>query len=186
MKKIIAVLMILSGLKTVAQVTPNISLNLPSPATQNWNVPLNQNFTILDGYLGGVTQFPHALKTDITGSPAKLGGISFCTGFTPTNGQNVQLTTASSPNPCWTAAASGGGSIGGSVDSGYMPIAVSANTLGNGPIDYGVTIPDGLTMQNAGPGGTSSPTPAAAASPSSTIRLAAVPVCCSRAAAGCS
>ena len=48
----------------------------------------------------------------------------------------------------------GGGSIGGSVDSGYMPIAVSANTLGNGPIDYGVTTPDALTIQNAGAGGT--------------------------------
>jgi hypothetical protein len=41
-----------------------------------------------------------------TGSQAAtvlgLKGVLFCTGFTPTNGQAVTLTTTSSPNPCWT------------------------------------------------------------------------------------
>ena len=36
--------------------------------------------------------------------PNTIDGVSFCTGFTPTNGQYLQYTTASSPNPCWTAA----------------------------------------------------------------------------------
>ena len=40
---------------------------------------------------------------------AKLAGVPFCTGFTPTNGQNLQYTTASSPNPCYTAATGGSG-----------------------------------------------------------------------------
>ena len=42
-----------------------------------------------------------------------LSTIPFCTGFTPTNGQVVTLTTASSPNPCWTAAtpSSGTGTV---------------------------------------------------------------------------
>jgi hypothetical protein len=34
----------------------------------------------------------------------QLNSVPFCTGFTPTNGQNLQYTTASSPNPCYTAA----------------------------------------------------------------------------------
>lgn len=33
-----------------------------------------------------------------------LKGVPFCNGFTPTNGQVLQYTTASSPNPCVTAA----------------------------------------------------------------------------------
>lgn len=44
-----------------------------------------------------------------TGSQAAtvqgLQGVPFCSGFTPTNGQAVQYTTAGSPNPCYTAAA---------------------------------------------------------------------------------
>jgi hypothetical protein len=32
-----------------------------------------------------------------------LEGVPFCTGYTPTNGQLVQYTTGSSPNPCYTA-----------------------------------------------------------------------------------
>ena len=38
-----------------------------------------------------------------------LKTIPFCTGFTPANGQFIELTTGGSPNPCWTAAATGGG-----------------------------------------------------------------------------
>ena len=37
-------------------------------------------------------------------SANELNGVPFCTGFTPTTGQNLQYTTASSPNPCYTAA----------------------------------------------------------------------------------
>jgi hypothetical protein len=35
-----------------------------------------------------------------------LDAVPFCTGFTPTNGQNIQYTTGGSPNPCYTAATS--------------------------------------------------------------------------------
>jgi hypothetical protein len=49
-----------------------------------------------------------------------LKGVPFCTGFTPTNGQALTLTTASSPNPCYTAATPAGS---GTVNSGssYAP-----------------------------------------------------------------
>lgn len=39
-----------------------------------------------------------------TGQVLGVKGVPLCTGFTPTNGQNLQYTTASSPNPCYTAA----------------------------------------------------------------------------------
>lgn len=48
---------------------------------------------------------------NVTGRVIGINSVPLCTGFTPTNGQNLQYTTASSPNPCYTAAtgsASGG------------------------------------------------------------------------------
>jgi hypothetical protein len=52
---------------------------------------------------------------DLTGSSSSqqvvgINSVPLCSGFTPTAGQNLQYTTSSSPNPCWTAAAGGGGS----------------------------------------------------------------------------
>jgi hypothetical protein len=52
----------------------------------------------------------------------------------------------------WGACSSGG--IGGTVAAGYVPIATALDTLGNGPIDVGVTMPDRLTINNTGTGGT--------------------------------
>lgn len=48
-----------------------------------------------------------------TGRVTGINSVPLCTGFTPTNGQNLQYTTASSPNPCYTATAgaSGGSNI---------------------------------------------------------------------------
>jgi hypothetical protein len=48
---------------------------------------------------------------DLAGSSSSqqvkgINSVPLCTGFSPTNGQNLQYTTASSPNPCYTAAAS--------------------------------------------------------------------------------
>lgn len=34
-----------------------------------------------------------------------IAGVPFCAGYTPASGQGLQYTTASSPNPCYTAAA---------------------------------------------------------------------------------
>lgn len=74
MKKIIAIIVSIAAVSCCAQTTPNIGLNLPSYASPNWNIPLNQNFSILDNYLGGVNTFPNALKASITGSAANLSG----------------------------------------------------------------------------------------------------------------
>ena len=44
-----------------------------------------------------------------TGAVLGIDTIPLCTGFTPTNSQFLQYTTASSPNPCYTAATASGG-----------------------------------------------------------------------------
>jgi len=71
MKKLV-ILIYLTALASIcgAQTTPYLDLNLPPYASGNWNVPVNQNFSILDSYLGGVTPFPNALETSITGTAA--------------------------------------------------------------------------------------------------------------------
>jgi lysophospholipase L1-like esterase len=48
-----------------------------------------------------------AMSTSTGGATTVQGlkNVPFCTGYTPTNGQAVTLTTASSPNPCYTAVA---------------------------------------------------------------------------------
>jgi len=52
-----------------AQTTPNIGLNIPNFNTPTWNVPLNQNFTLLDSMLSGGTAIPR-LKIEGTGQGA--------------------------------------------------------------------------------------------------------------------
>ncbi len=64
----IAMIVVLFGSVCLGQNTPYLNLNLPAYASGNWNVPVNQNFSILDSYLGGVTPFPNPLQTSITGT----------------------------------------------------------------------------------------------------------------------
>jgi hypothetical protein len=56
---------------------------------------------------GGITALHGDVAASGPGSAAAtvegLEGVLFCTGFAPANGQAVTLTTASSPNPCYTA-----------------------------------------------------------------------------------
>jgi hypothetical protein len=79
MKKILLVvlslliLFVLCSIPSEAQTTPNLNLNVPPYATQNWNTLMNQNFNSLDSYLGGSIPFPSALQTNITGT---AGGLS--------------------------------------------------------------------------------------------------------------
>jgi hypothetical protein len=56
---------------------------------------------------------------------AGLEAVPFCTGFTPTNGQAAEYTTASSPNPCWTAA---------TLTSGTVTSVATGTGLTGGPI----------------------------------------------------
>lgn len=73
-----------------------------------------------------------------TGRVVGINSVPLCTGFTPTNGQNLQYTTASLPNPCYTAATSSGavssvGGLTGAVPGGWVLLeshtASSSSTL---------------------------------------------------------
>jgi hypothetical protein len=68
---------------------------------------------------------------DLAGSSSSqqvvgVNSVPLCTGFTPTNSQVLTYTTASSPNPCWTAAAGGGG---GSATGLFSQIMSATPTL---------------------------------------------------------
>jgi hypothetical protein len=73
-KTLMLISLLFSPITCISQVTPLIGLNLPVYSSPNWNVPLNQNFTILDNYLGGVNSFPNPLKASITGTAANMSG----------------------------------------------------------------------------------------------------------------
>jgi hypothetical protein len=71
---------------------------------------------------GGTGTFGGDLQA-LTGTTQKVIGLDtvpFCAGFTPANGQVLQYTTASTPNPCYTAAPVGtpAGSFGGLQEFG--------------------------------------------------------------------
>jgi hypothetical protein len=74
-------------------------------------------------------------------SVAKIGGVPLCTGISPSNGQNLQYTTASSPNPCYTTAA-GGGVFPQFVQEGYGSSNASTTS-------YVYTFPQALQASGA-------------------------------------
>lgn len=94
--------------------------------------------------IGGVTAWGAAdaitqLTGDVVAGPGSgsqvatvkgLSSVPFCTGFSPTNGQVVTLTTGSSPNPCWTASTPSG-NISGSGTSPKLAVFTGTNTIGN-------------------------------------------------------
>jgi hypothetical protein len=70
---------------------------------------------------------------DLSGSSSSqqvigLKSVPLCTGFTPTNTENLQYTTTSSPNPCWSAAPRGASTAlnnlaGVSINQGLLPVS---------------------------------------------------------------
>jgi hypothetical protein len=67
---------------------------------------------------GDVTSTAGAVATTV----GALKGVPFCTGYTPTTGQTIAYTTASSPNPCYTAAS------GGTAKNGILQFSTLAFT----------------------------------------------------------
>lgn len=73
------------------------------PCTLNyWNGSAWVAFSTGTGFTAGGDLSGTSTSQTVVG----LKSVPFCTGFTPANGQNLQYTTASSPNPCYTAASS--------------------------------------------------------------------------------
>ena len=92
MKRIIGIIVALAAASCCAQTTPNIGLNLPNFASPNWNAPLNQNFSIIDNYLGGVNAFPNPLKASVTGAAGGLlGGSLGSVPYQVSSGQTALL-----------------------------------------------------------------------------------------------
>lgn len=99
------------------------------------------------GSSSGITALTGDVLASGTGSVAAtvkgLNGVPFCTGYTPTNGQAVTLTTASSPNPCYTAVTGSGSVTDGGGTTTPNQIATSTSTAHQ--IQYGTVVPNGTT-----------------------------------------
>jgi hypothetical protein len=111
------------------------------------NPPPNQIYMYFDPTSGNLVCLNHAGATtacssgggftaggDLSGTSTSqqvigIDSVPLCTGFTPTNGQVLQYTTGSSPNPCYTAV-SGGGSVSNQVE-GQDPTTTSSATALN-------------------------------------------------------
>src|SRR6185312_14265533 len=85
---------------------------------------------------------------DLSGSSssqivAGLDGVPFCSGYTPTNGQFIELTTGSSPNPCYTATtpSGSGNTTSTSLTASRIPKANGANSIIDSSVsDNGTTV----------------------------------------------
>lgn len=104
---------------------------------------------------------------DLSGSSSSqqvkgISGVPLCTGFTPTNGQVLEYSTALSPNPCYTAAAGTGaistvsnsdnsltvspttGAVVASLNTAHANTFSAAQTFGEGSTFYaGIANPTG-------------------------------------------
>ena len=72
-----------------------------------------------------------------------LKSVPFCTGYTPTNGQFIELTTGSSPNPCYTATipSGSGNTTSTSLTTNRVPKANGANSIIDSSVsDNGTTV----------------------------------------------
>jgi hypothetical protein len=133
------------------QLTPNINLYLPGHNQQQWDVPLNQNFSLLDLFLSGRKALPALLITGPTN--LGFGPYATMTQYTPTINNRFTLTDALNQDSC----AAGGGSY--QVDcegngSGWVPVIPIApagtGTAGSNPgVVYGINCP-GSAIQAIG------------------------------------
>lgn len=88
-------------------------------------------------------------------SANQINGVPLCNGFSPANGQNLQYTTTSTPNPCYTAAS---GSGGGAQTNCLVSSCIGGGTYasGGGPYTNGssVAVIEQVTMAGPGVGAT--------------------------------
>ena len=74
-----------------------------------------QTATAITYPAGGITAITGDLAASgsgsVVGTVQGIESVPFCTGFSPTEGQAVEWTALSAPNPCYTAATPSGGSV---------------------------------------------------------------------------
>ena len=94
----------------------------------------------------GASRFP-ALTGDLASAGGTLSvavvginSVALCTGFSPVNGQTVEYTTGSSPNPCWGAASIVGG---GNMSTSGTPAIHQVGVFASGTTMEGVAGPAG-------------------------------------------
>jgi hypothetical protein len=184
MKRIIAVLLAALGCGFAVGQNPNPGIvavtSLPSSCTGTlpvWGLMSGNSITLYQcqsgvptaaggsGTFNALTGDATSTATGGTTTVKGLNGVPFCTGFTPTNGQSIQYTTASSPNPCYTAATGGGSGTVTSFSAGTLSplfstsVATSTttpaltfslsnaaqNSIFGGPITGGTGAPSFLT-----------------------------------------
>jgi hypothetical protein len=113
---------------------PNSKLANPATTVNGQTCTLGSTCT--------VTAVPSGSASgDISGTypgPITVSGLNtvpFCSGFTPTTGQALTYSTALSPNPCYTATTSGGGTPAGSYSQYQYNNAGSFGAVTNtGPV----------------------------------------------------
>ena len=99
---------------------------------------------------------------ELISSEGGINHIPFCTGFSPTEGQTVEWTALSTPNPCWTAATGGGsgtsltttGNPGpATLVGGVLNIPTGVNWFGTGNSNVGGSLPTSASgIQNTAVG----------------------------------
>jgi hypothetical protein len=105
-----------------------------------------------------------------TNSANELNAVPFCTGFSPTEGQAVEWTALSAPNPCYKAATPAGGGINqltgdGTAGPGTGSQALTFATVNSGPGSCGDAT-DVCQVTTNGKGLVTSQTPVAITFPS--------------------
>lgn len=174
MKKLFLLIAIFASALSYAQVTPNLGLSLPPQGTQNWNVPMNQNFNLLDQYLSGAIPLPPAFwssnpapiaATDVSTATLEVSGIGSMGGLVilgpppvpPQGGVGIGSTVV----PC-----SGSGITGTGAIAGCLKIALPN---GSGGVNYYLVPFNALA--SSGP----LPTPPTSATNFSNLQSAATP-----------
>jgi len=175
-KQIFARLILIGSLPLCAQtVTPNIGLQLPIQGTTNWGISLNNNFTLLDKYLGNVMPLPNGLtapKFNVTGGFQINGNFGISGQVLASTGFGSQWITVSTQIINWTgawAADTAYAKNDGYVEGGNGYIVTTAYTSGGsfGSLDTSSSVEVAIgcggtcTISDGGTGGI---TPASALS----------------------
>jgi hypothetical protein len=89
-KKILSIVLCFVSLITIGygqSITPNVGLQIPAAGSNNWNLPLNYNFNVIDQLFGGIRTIPQLKATTVcigadcrTSWPVSGTGINQLTG----------------------------------------------------------------------------------------------------------
>lgn len=119
MKRVLSVLFAIILLTSLVQAqtvpTPNIGLQIPAGGSQNWNVPLNYNFNLLDQIIGATLLVPGnglQLKPEFgSGAPATPCSTLTNEGQQYFDSSSIPFQSYTCHNNAWTSNGGGGGGV---------------------------------------------------------------------------